>query len=175
MNVKDSLIKLLKEDDDIVKHGKFVLSSGKEADYYIDIKKAITNPEILKTIAILVNEKIKDDKIDGVAGPALGAVPIATAVSLESKIPLIMIRKEKKGYGLLKLIEGKINPGDNIVVVEDVTTTGNSLLKAIKVVEDNEGIVKRVFSVVDREEGAIDNFNFKNIKLEPLVSISSLL
>jgi orotate phosphoribosyltransferase len=175
MSLKDSLIKLLKEDDNIVKHGKFVLSSGKEANYYIDIKKAITNPEILKTIAILINEKIKDDKIDGVAGPALGAVPIATAVSLESKIPLIMIRKEKKGYGLLKLIEGEIKSGNNIVVVEDVTTTGNSLLKAIKAVEDNNGIVKRVFSVVDREEGAIDNFKSKNIKLEPLVSISSIL
>ncbi|MDR2873898.1 MAG: orotate phosphoribosyltransferase [Methanobrevibacter sp.] len=175
MSLKNSLFNLLKEDDKIVKHGKFQLSSGKEADYYIDMKKAITNPKILKTIAILINEKIKDDKIDGVAGPALGAVPIATAVSLESKIPLIMIRKEKKGYGLLKLIEGEIKPGANIVVVEDVTTTGNSLLKAINVVEDNGGIVKRVFSVVDREEGAIDNFKFKDIKLEPLISISSLL
>lgn len=171
MVTKEYLINLLKENN-VVKTGHFVLSSGKESDYYIDMKKAITNPEILSTIAKLVFQLIKEDNIDKVAGPALGAVPIATAISLEAKIPLLMIRKEKKGYGTSKLIEGDLIPGDEVILVEDVTTTGGSLLKAIKAIKDNGGIVKRAFVVVDRCEGAIDEFNKENIKLEPLLLVN---
>ncbi|MDR0900563.1 MAG: orotate phosphoribosyltransferase [Methanobrevibacter sp.] len=168
---KDYLIEILKEDK-VFKTGKFTLSSGKESDYYIDMKKAITNPKILKTIAKLINQAIEDDNIDKIAGPALGAVPIATAISLESNLPLLMIRKEKKGYGTSKLIEGQLNEKDNVILVEDVTTTGNSLLKAIKAIQDNKGIVKRAFVIVDREEGAIESFEKEGIKLEPLISVS---
>lgn len=95
MTSKDYLIDILKENQ-VFKTGKFILSSGKESDYYIDMKKAITEPNILKTIAELINQAIANDNIDKVAGPALGAVPIATAVSLQSNIPLLMIRKEKR-------------------------------------------------------------------------------
>lgn len=171
MTSKDYLIDILQENE-VFKRGKFILSSGKESNFYIDMKKAITDVEILKTIAKLIFEKIKDESIDKVAGPALGAVPIATAISLEANIPLLMIRKEKKGYGTSKLIEGELNKGDNVILVEDVTTTGDSLLKAIEAVQNNGGIVKRAFVVVDREEGAIDKFKMTNIKLEPLISVS---
>lgn len=171
MASKESLIKLLKEND-VIKYGNFILSSGKESNYYIDIKKGITNPEILKLIAILISEKFKDDKINRIAGPALGAVPIATAISLESEIPLLMVRKGKKDYGTSKQVEGEINFGDNVVLVEDVTTTGASLFKAIKAIESVNGIVKKVFVVVDREDGATEFFKSKNIELEPLISVS---
>lgn len=171
MASKDYLMDILQKNE-VFKRGKFILSSGKESDYYIDMKKAITDVEILKTIAKLIFEEIKDESIDKVAGPALGAVPIATAISLEANIPLLMIRKEKKGYGTSKLIEGELNNGDNVILVEDVTTTGNSLLKAIEAIQNKGGIVKRAFVVVDREEGAIDNFKIKNIKLEPLIQVS---
>ena len=171
---KQHLMKLLKENE-VIKFGKFTLASGKESDYYVDMKKAITDPEILQTIADLITLKIKDDSVDKVAGPALGAVPIATAVSLTSKKPLLMIRKEKKGYGTSKLIEGEVLENDNVIVVEDVTTTGNSLIKAINAIEDNKGVVKRAFVVVDRCEGAKENFNKIGVKLEPLISIDEFL
>ena len=135
------------------------------------MKRAITEPEILSTIAKLINEEIDDD-IDKIAGPALGAVPIATAVSLESGKPLLMIRKEKKGYGTSKLIEGNLIEGDNVILVEDVTTTGGSLLKAINAILDNGGVVKKAFVVVDREEGAMETFANEGITLEPLISVS---
>ena len=163
---KEYLIQILK-DNHVFEEGDFTLASGKKSNYYVNMKKAITNPEILSTIAKLITEKIKDDNIDKIAGPALGAVPIATAVSLESEIPLLMIRKEKKGYGTSKLIEGEY-----VIVVEDVTTTGGSLLKAIKAINDNGGNVRRAFVCVDREEGAIESFNDANIQLEPLISVS---
>ena len=83
-----------------------------------------------------------------------------------------MIRKEKKGYGTSKLIEGDLNEGDNVILVEDVTTTGGSLLKAIRAVSDNGGVVKKAFVVVDREEGAMETFANEGITLEPLISVS---
>ena len=171
MHSKEYLINLLK-DNEVFLQGEFTLSSGKKSDYYINMKKAITEPKILSTISKLIYDEIKDDNVDKVAGPALGAVPIATAVSLESELPLLMIRKEKKGYGTSKLIEGELNHGDNVIVVEDVSTTGGSLLKAIKAIEDNGGNVTRAFVVVDRQEGAIEEFDKNNIKLEPLISVN---
>jgi len=169
-NKKKELIKLLKEKE-VIKFGKFKLSSGKESNYYVNMKMAITNPKILKSIANIVSNQIIENKIDKVAGPALGAVPIATAVSLESSIPMLMIRKAKKDYGTSELIEGELVKGDSVIVVEDVTTTGGSLIKAIKAIEDNGGIVKKAVVVVDRAEGAIENLKEEGIILEPLISI----
>ncbi|MDR3223725.1 MAG: orotate phosphoribosyltransferase [Methanobrevibacter sp.] len=174
MASKELLIKLLKEND-VIKYGNFILSSGKKSEYYIDIKKGITNPKILKMIAVLINEKLQDDKIHRIAGPALGAVPIAVAVSLESEIPFLMIRKGKKDYGTSKQIEGEINSGDNVVIVEDVTTTGASILKAIEAIESVGGIVKKIFVVVDREEGALESFKSKNTEFIPLISVHEFI
>ena len=115
---KEYLIEILKENK-VFEEGEFTLASGKKSNYYVNMKRAITEPEILSTIAKLINEKIDDD-IDKIAGPALGAVPIATAVSLESKRPLLMIRKEKKGYGTSKLIEGDLNEGDNVRMLQQL-------------------------------------------------------
>ena len=146
MATKEYLIQILKENK-VFEEGEFTLASGKKSSYYVNMKKAITEPLILSTIA-------------------------ATAVSLESRKPLLMIRKEKKGYGTSKLIEGELNEGDNVILVEDVTTTGGSLLKAINAIRDNGGIVQKAFVVVDREEGAMETFANEGIELEPLISVS---
>ncbi|MGB9938045.1 MAG: orotate phosphoribosyltransferase [Methanobacterium sp.] len=171
MNSKNELMELLTKKE-VVKFGKFILSSGKESDYYVNMKMAITDPKTLKSIAIIVSKQIEGKDIDKIAGPALGAVPIATAVSLESEIPMLMIRKAKKGYGTSKLIEGDLDEGDSVIVVEDVTTTGNSLLKAIRAIEENGGKVKKAIVVVDRDEGAIENLKNEGINLEPILSIN---
>jgi orotate phosphoribosyltransferase len=170
MDNREKLIKLLK-DNQIIKFGKFRLSSGGESHYYVDMKKAITNPLILGQIAEIISERIVDSEVDKVAGPALGAIPIVTAISLKSQIPMLMIRPSKKDYGTSKQIEGEIKEGDAVVVVEDVTTTGNSLLKAIEAILENGGQIKKAFVVVDRSEGALENLKEKGIILEPLVSV----
>ncbi|MBC7101125.1 orotate phosphoribosyltransferase [Methanothermobacter tenebrarum] len=171
--IKRRLLELLRGKK-VIKTGSFILSSGKKSNYYVDIKNAITDPQILDLIAELIKIEITGAKIDKIAGPALGAVPIATAVSLKTKKPLVIIRKEKKEYGTSKLIEGSIKEGDQVAIVEDVTTTGNSLLRAIKVIEKNGGRVKRVFVIVDREEGAQENLQREGFILEPLFSISQV-
>jgi len=168
---RKNLLKLLTTHQ-VIQFGKFTLASGRESDYYVDMKKAITDPRILSQIGEMMAEKIKDEMVDKVAGPALGAVPIATAVSLTSGIPMLMIRKSKKGYGTSKLIEGELKQDDRVVVVEDVTTTGNSLLKAVEAVKDSGGLVVRALVAVDREEGARENLLKKGVKLEPLVTKS---
>ena len=168
---KKHLINLLKTND-VIKFGEFTLSSGRKSDYYVDMKKAITNPQILSLVAKIITHLIRDDKIDKIAGPALGAVPIATAVALHSDIPMLMIRKAQKDYGTSKLIEGDLKEKDKVILVEDVTTTGKSLLKAVKAVMDNGGQIRRTFVVVDREEGAVDKLRKEGLQLEPIVSIS---
>jgi orotate phosphoribosyltransferase len=168
---KKILIDLLNSHQ-VVKFGTFTLSSGRESSYYVDMKKAITDPQILSQIALMIAEKIQEGKVDKIAGPALGAVPIATAVSIKSGIPMLMIRKAKKDYGTTKLIEGDLKDKDRVIVVEDVTTTGNSLLNAINAINDNGGVVVGAFVAVDREEGALENLKKNNIKFEPLVTIS---
>ncbi len=170
---KNQLISLLK-DNNVIKFGKFTLSSGRESDYYVDMKKAITDPQILSQVSKIISQLISDDNIDLVAGPALGAVPIATAVALHAGMPMLMIRKAQKDYGTSQLIEGELKTGDKVIVVEDVTTTGHSLLKAVRAVQDNGGVVERTFVVVDREEGAVEELKKQGITLEPLVSISEV-
>lgn len=170
-NHKNKLMQLLKEND-VIKFGDFTLSSGKKSNYYVDMKKAITEPEILKCAAEMITDEISDKNIDKIAGPALGAVPIATATSLISGKPMLMIRKEKKSYGTSKQIEGELNPEDNVIIVEDVTTTGGSLLKAIDVIEDNDGKIIQAYVIVDREEGAAETFKKRGIELKPLLTIT---
>jgi orotate phosphoribosyltransferase len=170
-NQKKNLLELLTTHQ-VIQFGKFTLASGRESDYYVDMKKAITDPRILREIGQMVANKIAGENVDKIAGPALGAVPIATAVSLAAGIPMLMIRKSKKGYGTSKLIEGDLVEGDRVVVVEDVTTTGNSLLKAVEAIKDSGGVVVRAFVAVDREEGARENLAKKGVKLEPLVTKS---
>ncbi len=173
-NTKNQLIKLLK-DNHVVKYGKFTLSSGKESNYYVDMKRAITDPIILSKVAEIISEKLDTNDTDKVAGPALGAIPIVTAVSILSSIPMLMIRKEKKDYGTSELIEGDLKEGDKVIVLEDVTTTGGSLIKAVKAVSENGGLVKKAFVIVDRDEGAIDNLKREGIELEPLVSVNDFM
>lgn len=170
---KTKLMELLKQDN-VIKFGDFTLSSGRKSDYYIDMKKAITEPAILECVAHLITEKIQDMNVDKIAGPALGAVPIATATSLISKKPMLMIRKEKKSYGTNKQIEGELQENDQVIIVEDVTTTGGSLFKSIDVIEDNGGKIIEAFVIIDREEGAQEAFKEKNIKFTPLLTITEL-
>ncbi len=170
---KKQLIHLLKENK-VIKFGKFTLSSGKESDYYVDMKKAVTNPFILQQVAEIISSKIDKIQVDKIAGPALGAIPLVTAVSLYTGIPMLMIRKSKKDYGTSQLIEGDIENGDRVVVLEDVTTTGNSLRDAINAISEAGGEIIKAFVIVDRDEGAIESLKEKGIDFEPLVTVDEL-
>jgi orotate phosphoribosyltransferase len=171
-----SVAKALK-DCKAIRFGDFTLASGKKSRYYIDIKKASTNPKILKLIAIEIKNEIVKKSISGtyIGCVALGGVPIAVAVSLETGLPLVIVRKEKKDYGTKGQIIGDPKPGSSVILVEDVTTTGGSVLKAIEILKEEGLEVHYVLVVVDREEGASGNLKKNGVELIPLARINDLL
>jgi orotate phosphoribosyltransferase len=158
-----------------IRYGDFTLASGKKSKYYIDIKKASTDPKTLKLIARQAAFRIKQMDVNIIAGVELGGVPMATAVSMETELPLLIVRKAVKDYGTKSRFVGDIKPEDRLVMLEDVTTSGGSVRNAIEVVRETGANVKYVISVVDREEGAIENLKEAGTELVPLVSASDLL
>jgi orotate phosphoribosyltransferase len=171
-----SLTDSLKECE-AIRFGDFTLASGKKSSYYIDIKKASAIPRILKQIAKEISEKIKQYPIeaDYIGCVALGGVPIAVAVSLEIDLPLIIIRKEAKEYGTKGQVVGDFIKNSRVLMVEDVATTGGSVLKAIGLLRDKGLVVEHVIVVVDREEGALLALSKMGVELIPLAKISELL
>ncbi len=163
-----------------IKFGDFILSSGKKSKYYIDIKKASTEPRALKLIASKIAALVKrieqsHTKFERIAGIELGGVPIAVAASLELDLPMLIIRKAEKSHGLKDRIVGSLNPGDRVVLVEDVITTGSSALSAAEIIKAAGGFIDTVISIVDREEGASAALSEKGISLIALIKASELL
>ena len=156
-----------------IQFGRFVLTSGAVSDYYIDIKKASTNPEILKKIAEALAEYT--DNYDAIAGMELGAVPIIVALSLETGIPYVIIRKEKREHGTSKRIEGLDVKGKKVLIIEDVTTSGGSAVKTIQILRENQALVDEVVVVVDRESGAEEKLRNVDVNFISLLSVSDIL
>ncbi len=171
MNKKE-LIDLLKNCN-AIKFGRFVLTSGAVSDYYVDIKKASTKPKILKKIVEEMAEYTEG--YDFIAGMELGAVPLVVALSLETNIPYVIIRKDKRDHGTGKQIEGEDITNKRVLVIEDVTTSGNSVVKAINAIRTNKGLVDEVIVVVDRESGAEKKLNELDVSFIPLISSSDFL
>jgi orotate phosphoribosyltransferase len=169
---KDKLIQQLKECG-AIKFGRFVLTSGALSDYYIDIKKASTEPKILKLIAQEMSSHTKG--YDLLAGMELGAVPLVVALALETDIPYVIIRKEKREHGTGKQIEGGEVKGKSVLIIEDVTTSGASVVKSIQILRENNAEVEKVLVVVDRESGAREKLQKLEVKFIPLVTVSEIL
>ena len=155
-----------------VKFGDFTLTSGKKSSYYVDLKLASTKPSILKKIAIEFAKLLPED-VDFIAGMELGAVPLATALSLETGIPYSMIRKSTREHGTGTRIEGPSK--GRAVLVDDVATTGGSNMESIKMLTDEGVEVLMVLVVVDREEGAAESMGLLNLEYKSLILISDLV
>ncbi len=157
--------------------GDFTLASGAKSSYYIDIKKASTNPKVLYLISQLMAMKMQGLNLrpDRIAGVVLGSVPLAAALSLATGVPYVMIRKEKKDHGTGKLIEGDLEAGDKVLVIEDVITTAGSSIKAIETLRASGAVVTDVISVIDREGGGKENLADVGVDFHPLVRASDLV
>ena len=152
--MKEKLADLVKEL--AVVHGKVTLSSGKEADYYVDLRRATLHHEASPLIGQLLRELTEDLDFDAVGGLTLGADPVATAVMHAPGRPIdsFVVRKEAKKHGMQRRIEGPAIKGKRVLVVEDTTTTGNSPLTAAKACKEAGAEVVAIATVVDRETGA---------------------
>jgi len=172
-----SELKKALKDCGALQFGDFILASGAKSQYYIDIKRASTDPKVLYLISQLMADKMQNNgiKADRIAGVVLGSVPLAAALSLATGIPYIMVRKEKKDHGTAKLIEGVLNKGERVLMVEDVITSAGSSLSAIETVRGAGAEVTDIISVIDRESDGSEALNKVGVKLTPLVSASELL
>jgi orotate phosphoribosyltransferase len=156
-------------------YGDFELASGKHSNYYIDIKKAVTDPKTLNLISKQMADLIKTMNVNKVAGVELGGIPLASVVSVKTELPLLIVRKADKEYGTRSRFVGTIEPEDKIVFIEDVTTSGGSVATAIEIVRQQGATVKHAISVVDREEGAKERLKSIGVELIPLVTTSDLV
>jgi orotate phosphoribosyltransferase len=176
---KDRLKRILLENS--ILRGKFTLASGKESDYYIDARLTTLHPEGISIIADIFLGEIKmDPLIVTVGGPTMGADPIVGSLlstSQRENYPLrgFLVRKQEKGHGTGKLIEGNLKPGDNTAVVEDVVTSGRSVITAIDAVRNAGALVRKVLVIVDREEGAAQKLGEMGVDFYSIFKISELL
>ncbi|MDO4763900.1 MAG: orotidine-5'-phosphate decarboxylase [Flavobacteriaceae bacterium] len=157
---------------EIIKFGKFTLKSGIESPFYVDLRPLASDPKILQNLAHHLLKTIPLHQFDLICGVPYAALPMATAMSLQSQIPLIIKRKEAKSYGTKKLIEGVFQKGQNCLLVEDVITSGKSLLETISEVE-NEGLkVTDIVVVLDRQQGGKEILEQKGYRVHTLFTIS---
>jgi orotate phosphoribosyltransferase len=159
-------------DADAVKYGEFELSHGGTSEYYIDKYVFETNPRCLDLIATAFARRIGDEKL---AGVALGAVPLVAVTSVETGTPYVIARKETKEYGTGNRIEGELKEDEEVVVLEDIATTGQSAIDAVEALRDAGAVVNRVLVVVDRQEGARDAIESHGVAFESLLTASDLL
>ena len=167
----DALVAALREAD-AVRFGEFELSHGGTSEYYVDKYVFETKPRCLELIAEAFAERVGETKL---AGVALGGVPLVAVTSVETGLPYVIARKQAKEYGTGNRIEGELAAGEEVVVIEDIATTGQSAIDAAEALREAGAVVNRVLVVVDREEGATENLADHDLRLESLVTASELL
>ncbi len=158
----------------IIKFGRFTLKSGIESPFYVDLRPLASDPKILKNLANYLLDMLPLDNFDLICGVPYAALPMATAMSLESYIPLIIKRKEAKNYGTKKLIEGIYQKGQNCLLVEDVITSGKSLIETIAEVEQEDLKVADIVVVLDREQGGKQLLESRGYKVHTLFNITEV-
>ena len=175
--LRDRLLDLLCEF--AYKEGDFVLSSGQQSSYYINCKPVTLHPEgALATGKLLLSMLAAD--VEAVAGLTLGADPMVTAVSVVSAlgdrpIPALIVRKEAKGHGTMAYIEGPtLSEGANVVVLEDVVTTGKSAMQAVERLRGAGYKVDRILSLIDREQGGAEFYRSVGLEFEAVFTIEDL-
>lgn len=163
-----------------VRHGRFKLASGAVSDFYLDMKPTAFDPEGASLIGEIVFERLRNhDNVTAIGGLELGAVPIVTAASQASwpqrPLAAFVVRKGRKDHGTEQAIDGNFEPGSTVVLIDDVTTKGGSVMQAVNAVRARGSTVKFIISIVDRLEGARENLGREGIDLLPIFTIGDVL
>lgn len=154
--------------------GDFTLRSGRKSKYYLDKYLFETQPELLRELGRRFAKYVHDD-IDRIAGAELGAIALAAATSLETGKPFVIVRNSKKaGYGTGKLLEGRLERGERVLVVEDICTSGGQAIEAMNVLADAGAIVDKLVVVIDRQEGGRANVGDAGFAFESLLTSADL-
>ena len=154
-------------------HGEFTLRSGRTSTWYIDKYLFTTQPDILSALGELFAEKIPTGTTL-LAGAELGGIPLVTTAAMASDLPCIFIRNQKKEYGTSNQLEGTLCSTDNVVIVEDVATTGGQVLEAATTIQECGATVIAIIAVIDRCEGARKNIESAGFVFESLFTTADL-
>ncbi len=168
---REELIKRIKETAYL--EGDFILRSGKRSKYYLDKYLFETCPDILKALGAEFSKYATGD-VTLIAGAELGGVALAAATAMQTGKNWVIIRNSKKGYGTGKLVEGVLKPGDVVLLVEDIATTGGQVCEAAKVITDAGATVKKIVCVIDRKQGAGENITQAGYKFESILTKDDL-
>jgi orotate phosphoribosyltransferase len=151
---------------------EFRLTSGGSSNFFIDLKKTMLDPEGASLLADLLFDKIRTENVDCIGGMETGAIPIVAVVCMrswpEKPVKGFFIRKEAKGHGTDQRVDGPLDRGSRVILFEDVTTTGSSLMRAVDQTRQFQCTILKVIAVVDRLEGAEENFRQAGITFEAL-------
>ncbi len=155
-----------------LKFGDFTLTSGKKSSYYVDLKLAFTDPVFLRQVV----ERLVPyaTGVQRLAGTELGAVPLLVALALETDLPYVILRKKARDHGTGRAYEGEIRAGENVLLVEDVATSGGTIQRAAEVLRGEGAQVERAVCVVDREEGAVESLREMGVDLEAVLRARDL-
>jgi len=155
-----------------IKFGEFTGSSGRVLPYYVDLRLIPSHPEIFHRIIDSYVDLIEREEVnfDRVAGVPVGALPFAAAIAYKIKKPLLILRKEPKKHGTGKQIEGVLSKGDKVLIIEDLVTTGGSVIQTKKVLEDEGAVVRDVFVILDRLEGGRENLRESGLDLHAVTN-----
>ena len=164
--------------------GRILLASGRESDYYIDMRPTTVHPAGATCVGELICDALEGLPVEFVGGLEMGAVPVATSVAIAShrrggNLQAFFVRKKPKDHGAKKLIEGlpkgETLKGRNVVVVEDTTTTGGSSMQAVRALREEGANILLVLTIVDRLEGAKENFAAEGLELRALYTADEFL
>ncbi|HSD92077.1 MAG TPA: orotate phosphoribosyltransferase [Methyloceanibacter sp.] len=177
-DARDKLFALLKEK--AFRRGKVILASGRESDYYFDMKPAMLDPDGAALMAELILQQLQDVTADCVGGLEMGAVPLIAPVAMQSRmigrpLPGFFVRKAVKDHGTKKRVDGNDIAGKTVVILEDVTTTGASAMDAVKAVTEAGARVALVISILDRGEGAAELYKTAGIPFRSLFTAAEFL
>ncbi|HEY6835820.1 MAG TPA: orotate phosphoribosyltransferase [Gaiellaceae bacterium] len=156
--------------------GDFLLRSGRRSSYYLDKYLFETQPELLAPLGEAIAETVREVEPETarLAGPELGAVALAASASLASGLPFLIVRKEAKGYGTSKRLEGGFEEGELVCLVEDVVTSAGAALDAIGALRAAGLAVRNAVCVIDREEGGVDALAREGVHLRALFRASEI-
>jgi orotate phosphoribosyltransferase len=178
-NSKKRLFELIQKEG--FKRGDFLLSSGKKSNYYIDCRKVTLSPEGAYLSAFVILNLLENEKIDAIGGPTIGADPILGAIAALSylnkkPIKTFLVRSKAKEHGTTQQIEGPtLNKGAQVVIIDDVATSGKSLINCIYALKEIGVGVKKAICLVDRNEGAKENLSKEGCQLISIFNIQEFL